>query len=210
MTVKNAKGKELAIVNAKGKEQTLIGGALIVSKSATLESWREVGDASALTTAVKVVGNAKNNTLLGGSKNDTLSGAAGADKLLGNAGNDSLSGGNGADTLSGGAGNDKLLGGAGNDSLYGGAGNDSLWGDKGSDTFLYNDGDGKDVIFGFDNTDILEITSTFSGTYNKSKKEIYFKVGSTANALTLKNFTATTFNINDDSYKISGTKLVRK
>ncbi len=210
LTVKNGKGKEITVINAKGKEQTLIGGALIVSKSATLENWREVGDASALTKAVKVIGNAKANTLLGGSKNDTLSGAGGADKLLGNAGNDSLSGGAGADTLSGGAGNDKLLGGKGNDSLYGGKGNDSLWGDAGSDTFLYNNGDGKDIIYGFDNSDILEISGTFSGTTNKKKTEVYFKVGSTSNAITLKNFTAATFNINDTDYKISGTKLVKK
>ncbi|MBR4382519.1 MAG: hypothetical protein IKP64_03075 [Selenomonadaceae bacterium] len=103
----------------------------------------------------------------------------------------------------------KITGTDEDDTLTGGKGNDSLWGGGGDDTFIYGKGDGKDVIVGFEDDDLLEITGTFSGTYNKSKKEVYFKVGSTANAITLKNFTATTFNINGDSYSISGTKLVK-
>ena len=103
-----------------------------------------------------------------------------------------------------------MNGGAGNDSLWGGDGNDSLWGGNGKDTFIYAAGDGKDVIYDFDSTDMLKITGTFSASYNKSKKEIYFKVGSTSNAITLKDFTATSFNVNDKNYKISGTKLVKK
>ncbi len=103
----------------------------------------------------------------------------------------------------------KITGTDEDDTLTGGKGNDSLWGGGGDDTFIYSSGDGKDVIVGFEDDDLLEITGTFTGTYNKSKKEVYFKVGSTANAITLKNFTATTFNVNDDTYKISGTKLVK-
>ena len=129
--------------------------------------------------------------------------------VLGNAGNDSILGNAGDDYIDGGAGNDKLFGSAGNDTLTGGAGNDSLWGNAGNDTFIYANGTGKDVIYGFEDGDLLQITGTFTGTYSKSKKEVYFKVGSTANAITLKNFTATTFNVNGTSYKISGTKLVK-
>ena len=108
----------------------------------------------------------------------------------------------------GGKGNDKLYGEAGKDSLFGGKGNDSLWGGAGDDTFIYASGDGKDVIFGFEDNDLLKITGAFSASYNKSEKELYFKVDSTADALTLKDFTATTFNVNGDTYKISGKKLV--
>ena len=54
---------------------------------------------------------------------------------------------------------------------------------------------------------MLKITGKFSGTYNKSKGEVYFKVGSTSKAITLKDFEATTFNVNGTSYKISGSKL---
>ena len=94
--------------------------------------------------------------------------------------------------------------------LYGGKGNDSLWGNAGADTFLYNDGDGQDSIYGFENADMLQITGKFSTSYNKSKKEIYFKVGSTKSAITLNDFTASTFNVNGTNYKISGSKLVKK
>ena len=138
-------------------------------------------------------------------------GAAGNDSILGGAGNDSLSGGKGNDKLVGGDGNDKIYGGAGNDTLYGGAGNDSLWGNAGADIFLYCKGEGKDVISGFDNSDMLLITGDFSASYNSSKKEIAFKVDSTKNAVTLKDFGSTsTFNVNGFDYKISGSKLVKK
>jgi len=246
LTIAKGKGKSIAFINAKGKGQTLIGGALSVTKSATLENWREVGDASALTKATKVTGNAKNNILYGGAGADTINGGNGNDKIWGNAGNDSLVGGNGADAISGGAGadkiygnagndnlaggdgndalaggvgndklsgnagNDNLHGGAGNDTLTGGKGNDKLWGDAGKDTFVYASGDGRDIIYGFDNMDMLKITGAFSGTYSKKNKEIAFKVGSTTSAITLKDFSATSFNVNGSSYRISGSKLVKK
>ena len=157
-------------------------------------------DASKRTKAVKITGNALANSIVGGSKNDSL---------YGGSGNDSIRGGKGNDKLYGQAGNDKLYGGAGNDTLTGGKGNDSLWGDAGKDTFIYSSGDGKDVIYGFDNNDMLKITGTFSASYSKSKDEVYFKVGSTSKAITLKDFSATSFNVNGTAYKISGTKLVK-
>lgn len=150
------------------------------------------------------------STILGGKKNDSLTSNSGNDVLYGGKGNDSLYGGSGNDTLWGEAGKDKLYGGNGNNTLMGGKGNDSLWGGNDTDTFIYSKGDGKDIIYDFDDTDILQITDTFSTTYNNSKSEIYFKVGSTKNAITLKNFTATNFNINNDSYQISGSTLVKK
>ena len=168
----------------------------------------------------KIYGNAGNDSLVGGDGADAISGGSGNDRIYGNAGNDNLAGGDGNDAIAGGVGNDKLSGNAGNDNLHGGAGNDTLtggkgndklWGDAGKDTFIYAKGDGKDVIYGFDNTDMLKITGTFAGTYNKSKKEVYFKVGSTANAITLKDFGSTSiFNVNGTNYKISGSKLVKK
>ena len=82
-------------------------------------------------------------------------------------------------------------------------------GDAGVGTFVCESGQGKDVIYGFENNDILQITGTFAGSYNKSKNEIYFKVDPTTNAITLKDFTATKFNVNSSMYKISGSKLVK-
>ena len=112
--------------------------------------------------------------------------------------------------LLGSDGADCIVGGAGKDTLIGGGGNDSLWGGKGADTFIYANGDGRDVIYGFDNTDMLQITGTFSASYNSTSKTVAFKVGTTANAITLQDYTATTFNVNGNNYVISGSKLVKK
>jgi len=65
----------------------------------------------------------------GGKGDDTLTGAANADRLIG---------GEGVDTLTGNDGDDTLIGGAGNDSLRGGTGDD---------VYIYNRGDGDDVIW---------------------------------------------------------------
>lgn len=51
-----------------------------------------------------------------------------------------------ADTINGRGGNDVLQGVQGNDTLIGGTGNDRLVGAEGDDIFLYNAGDGDDVI----------------------------------------------------------------
>ena len=196
--IKNGKDKNITIIDKDGNETTknYTNATLKITNSTkspvTLASNVLTANAASRTTAVKITGNSLANIIIGGSGNDTLYGGVGNDSISGNAGND------------------KIYGGSGNDTLWGGAGNDSLWGNNGADTFVYSSGEGNDVIFGFDNSDMLKITGTFSGTYNKSKKEIYFKVASTSNAITLKDFSATTFNVNGDDYKISGTKLVKK
>ena len=84
-----------------------------------------------------------------------------------------------------------------------------MYGGDGEDTFIYNSGEGKDVIYGFENDDMLQIKGDFSTSYNSSKKEIYFKVGSTSNAIALKNFTATSFNINGETYHVSDKTLTK-
>lgn len=158
-----------------------------------------------------LVGGIGNDTLCGDSGDDVLAGWDGKDILIGGSGKDSLWGDAGNDSLSGGNGDDLLDGGDGADTLSGGAGNDSLWGNAGADTFIYVKGDGQDIIYGFEKTDLLQITGTFSASYSKAKKEIYFDVGTTTNAITMKNFGSTsTFNINGTNYKISGTKLAKK
>ena len=65
-------------------------------------------------------------------------------------------------------------------------------------------------ISGFEDNDLLQVTGVFSATYNKRAKELYFNVDSTTNAITLKNFTATSFNVNGTAYQISNTSLVKK
>ena len=79
--------------------------------------------------------------------NDTIVAAVNDKDLIdGGAGNDAISGNNGNDILSGGIGNDTLYGGVGDDILNGGIGNDTLRGGAGNDSFVFNKGDGQDVI----------------------------------------------------------------
>jgi Ca2+-binding RTX toxin-like protein len=93
----------------------------------------------------------KGVTRIGGSGADSLVGGAGADTLSGAAGNDRLSGLAQADTLSGDSGRDVLNGGSGADRLDGGTGRDTLWGGTGADVFVFQQGDGRDVLRDFQN-----------------------------------------------------------
>ena len=78
----------------------------------------------------------------------------------------------------------------------------------GADTFIYENGDGKDIISGFDNNDMLLITSAFSASYDASTKSIAFTVGD--GSITIQDFTAKTFNVNGLKYRIKGNNFVRK
>ncbi|MFC1537140.1 calcium-binding protein, partial [Pseudomonadota bacterium] len=78
-----------------------------------------------------------NLNMTGSDRNDLILGEGGIDFLNGGLGNDALFGGDGFDRLDGGEGNDTLVGGTGNDTIDGGIG---------SDTYIYNNGDGADVI----------------------------------------------------------------
>lgn len=62
-------------------------------------------------------------------------------------GNDKIGGGDLADYINGGEGNDELIGWEGSDILVGGLGDDYLQGRNGDDTYVYNIGDGKDIIY---------------------------------------------------------------
>ena len=68
-------------------------------------------------------------------------------------------------------------------------------------------GGGNDVIYNFGNEDALQIVGTFTASLKGG--DVSFKVGSTANAITLKDFTATTFNVNGDTYRINGNNFVK-
>ena len=62
-------------------------------------------------------------------------------------GNDIVIGSVTANIIDGGGGNDRIYGWSGNDVLTGSTGNDFLSGGSGSDTYIFNLGDGQDVIF---------------------------------------------------------------
>jgi serralysin len=101
-----------------------------------------------------------NDTLHGGAGKDVIRGNKGQDVLYGNGDNDKLMGGSledvlyggdGGDKLSGQGGRDTLFGGKGFDRLIGGAASDTLTGGKAGDHFIFNAGDGSDVITDFGN-----------------------------------------------------------
>ena len=88
----------------------------------------------------------------------TLNGTSAADILNGTGLSDTIYGYGGNDLINGYAGNDFLYGGGGKDTLNGGPGNDTLRGNAGADTFLYQPGDGQDVIGDFGLTDAVMIS----------------------------------------------------
>ena len=98
------------------------------------------------------LGEGGSDVLIGGAGDDFLDGdsastSGGDDFLDGGEGNDTLLGEGGDDVLFGGDGDDVLTGGDGNDVLYGGPGTDVLAGGAGKDTYVFNVGDGMEVIF---------------------------------------------------------------
>lgn len=98
----------------------------------------------------ELYGGEGNDSIYGGNGNDTLYGGDGDDTLLGGDGNDIIDGSDGDNTLLGGDGNDTIYGGSGHDILVGGKHNDRLEGGYGPDTYLFELGDGNDIIFDMD------------------------------------------------------------
>jgi Ca2+-binding RTX toxin-like protein len=106
-------------------------------------------DVTGLAAAVKIERSEAANDVLnvnGLNGNDTISGAAGLAALIkvvidGGAGDDTINGGDGAESLIGGDGDDTIDGNGGADTALMGAGND---------TFVWDPGDGSDVVEGQD------------------------------------------------------------
>jgi peptide methionine sulfoxide reductase MsrB len=87
------------------------------------------------------------------------SGGGGHDIMVGGAGDDIIAGGAGFDFIDGGAGNDTLYGQDGNDILRAGPGNDYLLGGAGNDIYVFNRGDGADILL--DDYTVTTTTTTW-------------------------------------------------
>jgi Ca2+-binding RTX toxin-like protein len=107
-----------------------------------------------LTTPIISAGSANADNLVGWHGIDSLDGGGGNDTLDGASGNDIIDGGDGNDLITDNAGHNTLMGGAGNDTIRsrgtfsGGSGDDVLQASDVwfGDTYLFQIGDGKDVI----------------------------------------------------------------
>ena len=86
------------------------------------------------------------NTITGLDSSDIINGGELSDSLYGNGGDDKIYSYGGDDTIDLGDGNDTVYAGYGNDTIIGGRGDDILKGEHGSDTYIYNLGDGNDII----------------------------------------------------------------
>jgi Ca2+-binding RTX toxin-like protein len=166
-------------VIAPAVSATFTNGVLTISgdnENNTLVASRDVagailvnGGAIPITGGVPTVVNTSLIRIIGFNGNDTLTvddgngpmppanllGGDGDDTLTGSANADDLDGGPGNDTLLGRDGNDHLVGGPGNDILTGGRGVDEHFGGEGDDQFVWNPGDGNDLIEGQDGQDTL-------------------------------------------------------
>lgn len=124
----------------------------------------------------KVFAGSGNDVVLGGDGKDYLVGGRGNDHLSGDAGNDILSGRSGSDTLDGGVGNDRIYGGSGSDIIDGGAGNDTIYGGRGADVFVFEKGDGHDIIAGFSRkSDTIDLSAYGFDSFDDVKDHITTK-----------------------------------
>ena len=119
--------------------------------------------------------------------------------------------------LIGSKGGDTIQGGDGEDSIRGGKGNDTLWGGDNSDTFIFNAGDGNDVIKDFNSDDTIDKLliydkrglryANFKGKYS-SKDEALTIAVTGGGKIILENISAdSTIMINGEEHNISGKKL---
>ena len=102
-------------------------------------------------------GNTGNDVWFGGDGGVSFTGTGGHDILVGGTGNDVISAGAGWDFVDGGAGIDYLFGEDGSDILRGGRSYDFLYGGQGNDTYVFNRGDGIDVV-------LDDVTTTTTST----------------------------------------------
>ncbi|GGF64566.1 calcium-binding protein [Mameliella alba] len=105
--------------------------------------------------AVNLLGTDQHDAQFGGPGHGFLTGLGGPDCQSGGGGRDALHGGAGDDEQYGGAGVDFLHGNEGDDTLMGEGGNDELYRGEDNDTYIWNPGDGADLIDETGGTDAI-------------------------------------------------------
>jgi len=130
------------------------------------------------------------------------------DRLDGSVNDDVMNAGHGHNLVFGNAGNDLIYGGSGDDIIAGGTGSDALFGGRGNDAYIYNLGDGEDVIYdafhdyednrnatvnsGYDEIAFGEGISTDNILLSAQGNDLVISfLDSTGDALTIRNFANT-------------------
>ena len=107
-------------------------------------------------------------------------------------GNDTIYAGDGPYTLEGGAGNDTLSVGSADDTLIGGIGDDVLEGGDGNNLYIFNAGDGHDVINAYSNgDDAIQFGSGIDPeavTYTRIGNALIISTGSAGDIISLGSF----------------------
>ena len=105
------------------------------------------------------------------------------------------------DVLTGGSGDDTIYGFNGNDALGGGAGDDMLYGGAGDDTYVFNLGDGRDLISeqGGSGSDTLQfgagiLAANVSVSLANNNTDIILKIAGTSDQVTLAGANSGNFN----------------
>ncbi len=141
-----------------------------------------IKDAVKKTISILDANNKLNSFIQGSTSSESLLGTSDADSIFGDTGADTIYGYAGADYLSGGKGADIIDGGNGADTIIGGKGKDTLTGGKGKNVFIYNDGDGDDVITDYKSTDTLQING--SSSLETNGEDVIITVGKGSITLT--------------------------
>ena len=143
-----------------------------------------VGSIGVTQTATVVTGTSGNDTIDCGGANPgkTVNGNGGNDTITGTPFVDMINGGAGNDTITGSDGNDILIGGDGNDTITGGRSNDTATLGNGNDTFVWNPGDGSDIVEGQAGTDTLvfngaNVAENIDISANGSRARLFRNVG---------------------------------
>ena len=204
ITLVDSKGKVISSLSSNVySTDTIINGKSVTLNADFYDEFDGTGftkiDASQTDSGVYIDKANKAGTLIGGSGNDVLISSASKSKIYGNEGDD------------------ELHGSSGNDSLWGGAGNDSLWGGTGKDTFFYTANEGTDHIadYWYDEGDMLQVLNAdgTDGSFKKSKYsggDLTLTINGGGKVIFNSVASTDTFNINGTTYKISGSKLVKK
>lgn len=129
--------------------------------------------------------------------NDTIDAGSGNDVVYGDAGEDYIVGGVGADSIHGGEGDDILRGGA-DGYIDGVLTSDFLNGGKGNDTYLYELGDGTEVIEDYFGENAIKLGSGVDSihTYiDEENNEAFFSINGTSDVIVVSNAQLGSFSV---------------